>query len=108
MGGDGHRQSQRGTAAGAPPLCRSSRAAWRPDSLCNLSSSETENDAVVSKFLQNELTFGVETSEDGEKESDDEPTSLHFKGAERTVLGMQILPDRTPYGPIYFARLRRL
>jgi len=70
--------------------------------------SETENDAVVSKFLQKELTFGVETSEDGEKESDDEPTSLHFKGAERTVSGMQILPDRTPYGPIYFARLRRL
>ncbi|CAE7322435.1 NSUN3 [Symbiodinium pilosum] len=62
--------------------------------------AEAENDGVVSKFLKK---FG----QDFEVEEFAEQTSQLLQGADVTRCGVLILPDRTPYGPMYIARLRR-
>ncbi|CAK9038166.1 mitochondrial (NOL1/NOP2/Sun domain family member 3), partial [Durusdinium trenchii] len=56
--------------------------------------SETENDGVVQKFLK-KGGFLPEAVQD-----------LTGKG-DQTNFGVLILPDRTPFGPMYIARLRR-
>ena len=56
--------------------------------------SEAENDGVVQKFIK-KGNFTPEEVED-----------ITTKG-DKTAFGVLILPDRTPFGPMYIARLRR-
>lgn len=64
--------------------------------------SEQENDGVVDKFLKQQ-------SKSGPPFAPAEVTdALVPQAADRTQFGILILPDRTPYGPIFFAHLRRL
>jgi len=65
---------------------------------CALSS--VENDGVVAKFLK-------KSGDTFEAESVDN-TKFPVTGCEQTEHGTLFMPDRSSYGPIYFARLRRL
>ncbi|CAJ1338270.1 unnamed protein product [Effrenium voratum] len=62
--------------------------------------AEAENDGVVGKFLK-KFGEGFAPEKIAEKH-----LSL-MEGADDTAFGVLILPDRTPYGPMYIALLRR-
>eukprot|EP00927_Polykrikos_kofoidii_P066556 TRINITY_DN62138_c0_g1_i1.p1 TRINITY_DN62138_c0_g1~~TRINITY_DN62138_c0_g1_i1.p1 ORF type:complete len:530 (-),score=91.12 TRINITY_DN62138_c0_g1_i1:82-1671(-) len=71
--------------------------------------SEQENDGVVTKFLKR---FGKDFEVERVDSVDsglvgDLPMPI-LSGHDRTEHGVLILPDRTPFGPMYIARLRRL
>lgn len=69
---------------------------------CTCALSEMENDGVVAKFLKRTGdSFRVAPVAD--------PSCLAVEllsGAEETASGMLFLPDRSPYGPMYIARLQ--
>jgi len=70
---------------------------------CTCALAEQENDGVVTKFLKKAgQGFRLEPVAEAE-----DAVELP-EGAEATNCGVLILPDRTPYGPMYIARLRRL
>jgi len=78
---------------------------------CTCALSEQENDGVVAKFLKKAgKDFSVEPliGAVAEGEANDTPTSLLPPGADVTTYGVLILPDRTPYGPMYISKLRRV
>jgi len=70
---------------------------------CTCALSEQENDGVVAKFLKKAgQGFQLEPLAEAEGAAE------LLAGAEATACGVLILPDRTPYGPMYIARLRRV
>ncbi|CAE7411603.1 NSUN3 [Symbiodinium sp. KB8] len=84
-------------------LLRAAAALVKPGGLvlyvtCAL--AEAENDGVVSKFLKK---FGQNFALDAFPDQ----ASRLLQGADATQCGVLILPDRTPYGPMYISRLRR-
>lgn len=79
---------------------------------CTCALSELENDGVVAKFLKKSAnSFEVDREEESEAPDDSEGNLIpraRLPDAEQTAHGTLIMPDRSGYGPIYFARLRRL
>eukprot|EP00928_Gymnodinium_smaydae_P044336 TRINITY_DN2957_c0_g1_i2.p1 TRINITY_DN2957_c0_g1~~TRINITY_DN2957_c0_g1_i2.p1 ORF type:complete len:377 (+),score=75.58 TRINITY_DN2957_c0_g1_i2:71-1201(+) len=70
--------------------------------------SELENDGVVTKFLKRSgKAFEVERIELVGSEDRFGVTSLPAE-VDRSEHGVLFLPDRTPYGPMYVSRLRRV
>jgi len=77
---------------------------------CTCALAEQENDGVVAKFLKKAgEAFCLEPLTDAEGVTL-KPSGLGValpQGADLTACGALILPDRTPYGPMYIARIRR-
>lgn len=67
---------------------------------CTCALSSVENDGVVAKFLKK--------SGDAFETEPVENVKFPVIGFEQTEHGLLFMPDRSSYGPIYFARLRRL
>eukprot|EP00930_Biecheleria_cincta_P088058 TRINITY_DN77295_c0_g1_i1.p1 TRINITY_DN77295_c0_g1~~TRINITY_DN77295_c0_g1_i1.p1 ORF type:complete len:358 (-),score=57.38 TRINITY_DN77295_c0_g1_i1:164-1237(-) len=84
-------------------LLRTASALVKPGGLvvyCTCALAEQENDGVVAKFLKKAgKNFSLEPLA--------ENSSPLLQGADFTSNGALILPDTTPYGPMYIARLRR-
>jgi len=78
---------------------------------CTCALSEQENDGVIAKFLKKSgKDFSIEPllGAPAEGEANHTLTSLVPPGADSTTYGVLILPDRTPFGPMYISKLRRV
>lgn len=111
-------------------LLRTGASLVKPGGLvlyCTCALAEQENEGVVAKFLKKkEHDFEAEPWTDADvagaasgeeagggaratsREGASPATSALPAGAEIGAIGALILPDRTGYGPMYIARLRRL